>query len=632
VNTLILEREGGVLWLRLNRPHARNGIDEGLRGEFAAALAAADRDREVRAIVITGTGPDFCVGADLASSAGTEPENPLDYRIPMQPYQDLFRQLWELETPVVSAVRGRVAGIGWLLALLADLVVASDSAKWTHVFTRRGMVPHAGDPFFLPRILPFHVLNEIALLGDTITSGDLHRWGAVNRVVADGFVDKTAGELAARLAAGPTLSLGQARRLYRRSLVSDMATAFAEEGAAAAMLSATSDRAEGMAALMEGRRPDFTGRLSERIVPNGWLCLPRRQVPARVTSTQAPLHAPPRLEQPLPSGHRLFVGAQRDHRLGHVQGLTVAEILGVPQRADGRLDSQRRQGGDGGGRLLRGGVQAVSGDDLLDEADLVRPPGAHPLGGAEQRHAHDLADRHPLEHHHGLEHRGKAVGRVRVEEGGVLGRDDELNLTEQVEGATAGHPVDRGDHRLPQLARGLRRQQVDRIVRVHRGPADLPEVGIPARFTDRRIGAVEPGAERLVPGASENHDPDVVVFAQLPPAGVNLMHHLPVKGVEHLGPVERDPGDAVALGVFQRLVSRHAPVLPAPMVLSWPSHAMRALICRRTSLPVSVRGSCGTTCTRSGVLLPRSRPRTRSRSASGSTVQPGAGTTAASIR
>jgi 2-(1,2-epoxy-1,2-dihydrophenyl)acetyl-CoA isomerase len=126
------------------------------------------------------------------------------------------------------------------------------------------MAPHAGDPFFLPRILPFHVLNEIALLGDTITSADLHRWGAVNRLVTDDAVDKTAGELAARLAVGPTLSLGQARRLYRRSLVSDMATAFAEEAAAIAMLSATSDRAEGMAALMEGRRPDFTGHLSER--------------------------------------------------------------------------------------------------------------------------------------------------------------------------------------------------------------------------------------------------------------------------------------------------------------------------------------------------------------------------------
>jgi len=93
---------------------------------------------------------------------------------------------------------------------------------------------------------------------NTVTSGDLHRWGAVNRLVADADVDQTAAGLAGRLTAGPTY--GQARRLYRRSLVSDMATAFAEESAALAKLSATSDRVEGVAALFEGRRPKFTGR------------------------------------------------------------------------------------------------------------------------------------------------------------------------------------------------------------------------------------------------------------------------------------------------------------------------------------------------------------------------------------
>ncbi|MCL2583417.1 MAG: enoyl-CoA hydratase-related protein [Streptosporangiales bacterium] len=259
MSSLISQQSGGVLWLRLNRPKARNGIDSELRDALRDALSGADLDRSVRAIVIAGE-PDFCVGADLSAADAAPPENPLDYRTPMLPYQDLFRRLWELETPVVSAVRGRVAGIGWMLALLADLVVASDSAKWTHVFTRRGMAPHAGDPFFLPRVLPFHVLNEIALLGDTVTSADLRQWGAVNRLVADDDVEKTAGELAERLASGPTLSLGQAKRLYRRSLVSDMTTAFAEESAAIAMLSGTEDRAEGTASLMEGRRPKFQGR------------------------------------------------------------------------------------------------------------------------------------------------------------------------------------------------------------------------------------------------------------------------------------------------------------------------------------------------------------------------------------
>jgi 2-(1,2-epoxy-1,2-dihydrophenyl)acetyl-CoA isomerase len=146
-----------------------------------------------------------------------------------------------------------------MLALLADLVVAAEGARWTHAFARRGMVPHAGDPFFLPRVLPFHRLLEAALLPDAITSETLAEWGAVNRLVPAEQVESTAAELANRLAAGPTRSLGLTKRLYRRSLVSDMATAFAEEATATALVTQTRDRIEGVEALLEGRPPDFTG-------------------------------------------------------------------------------------------------------------------------------------------------------------------------------------------------------------------------------------------------------------------------------------------------------------------------------------------------------------------------------------
>ena len=91
-----------------------------------------------------------------------------------------------------------------MLALLADLVVAERGARWTHVFARRGMVPHAGDPYYLPRIIPFHRLSELALLSDPVTSEQLGEWGVVNRVVEPGQAMPTAPGLAARLAEGPT--------------------------------------------------------------------------------------------------------------------------------------------------------------------------------------------------------------------------------------------------------------------------------------------------------------------------------------------------------------------------------------------------------------------------------------------
>jgi 2-(1,2-epoxy-1,2-dihydrophenyl)acetyl-CoA isomerase len=204
-------------------------------------------------------GGEFCTGADVVSDPDAPKPSTLDYRYATEHFRRLAQALWEVEKPVVSAVNGTVAGFGWTLALLADLVVADAEARWTHVFTRRGMVPHAGDPYFLPRIIPFHRLNEIALLSDTLTSADLAAWGMLNRCVAADAVEATALELAERLAAGPTRSLGITKRLYRRSLSSDMATSFEDERNATALISTTADRYEGVASFVERRPPNFIG-------------------------------------------------------------------------------------------------------------------------------------------------------------------------------------------------------------------------------------------------------------------------------------------------------------------------------------------------------------------------------------
>ncbi len=257
---LQIERHEAVALVRLHRPHRRNTIDIDTCAELTELLAGLDGDRATRAIVVTGSGRDFCTGADAVSSNDAIAEmTTLDYRDATVGFNRLFQTMWEIETPTVSAVNGTVAGAGFLLALLADLVVAAEGARWTHVFARRGMVPHAGDPYYLPRIIPFHRLNELALLSDPVDSETLHTWGVVNRLVPADAVAATALDLATRLAAGPTRSLGLAKRLYRRSFDSDMATSRAEERAAIALASTTKDRLEGVQSFVEGRPPHFTG-------------------------------------------------------------------------------------------------------------------------------------------------------------------------------------------------------------------------------------------------------------------------------------------------------------------------------------------------------------------------------------
>jgi 2-(1,2-epoxy-1,2-dihydrophenyl)acetyl-CoA isomerase len=263
--------EGGVLRVTIDRPERRNSLDPVSVSALRETLERADRDHDVRVIVISGNGSKhFCTGADLAGkygpqggNAGAQPaERPplIDARSTVRDWLALYRTYWELETPVITAINGTVAGAGMALALGADLVVARSGARFNSVWTRGGMSAHAADPFFLPKIMPFHRLMEFALLDEPVYAEDLLRWDAINRVVEPDELDAAATQWANRLASLPTLSMGQTKRLYRRSYVSDMDTAFAEEAAAVVMLSPSHDRKEGMAALVEGRAPTFTGR------------------------------------------------------------------------------------------------------------------------------------------------------------------------------------------------------------------------------------------------------------------------------------------------------------------------------------------------------------------------------------
>ena len=129
-----IEADGGVRIVHLERAERRNAIDDETAQTLTEFFLCANRDPEIRAIVLTGTGRDFCTGADVVSNPTVPTMAPLDYRFATDVYRALFKALWEIERPVVSAVNGTVAGAGWTYALIADLVVADRSARWTGIF------------------------------------------------------------------------------------------------------------------------------------------------------------------------------------------------------------------------------------------------------------------------------------------------------------------------------------------------------------------------------------------------------------------------------------------------------------------------------------------------------------------
>ena len=182
---LLVGREGGVLWLTLNRPGTLNAITAELRELLITELDGASADPSVRAVVLTGAGRGFCSGADLRSGApAAGPPVPGDVeRMLRNGVQRMIAAVLDCEKPVLAAVNGTAAGVGVHLALACDLVLASDQASFVAAFARRGLVPDGGGAYLLPRLVGPQRAKELLFFGDKLSAADAERMGLVNLVV-----------------------------------------------------------------------------------------------------------------------------------------------------------------------------------------------------------------------------------------------------------------------------------------------------------------------------------------------------------------------------------------------------------------------------------------------------------------
>lgn len=259
--------DAAVRWITLDRPDAANAITPDQRDRLIDLLADASARVDVRSVVLTATGEHFCAGADLrASRAGRDRPGDAPERIAgdvartiAEGSQRLVSSVLDCEKPVIAAVNGTAAGIGAHLALACDLVVAAEGARFIEVFVRRGLVPDGGGAWLLPRLVGLQRAKEMMFFGDSLAAADAAQLGLVNRVVPAGDLEGVTRDLAARLAAGPTVALGLAKRLLNRSLDSDRATAFREEAMAQEINMGSHDANEGVAAFVERRDPRYRG-------------------------------------------------------------------------------------------------------------------------------------------------------------------------------------------------------------------------------------------------------------------------------------------------------------------------------------------------------------------------------------
>lgn len=261
VKTLDVERADGVVAITLNRPDKKNAINGGMWRELVDAFREIEDTPEDRVLVITGAGDAFCSGADLtdSDSAGDVVGGVGGSLRQMRIVGRVALALHSLPIPTIAAVNGVAAGAGCNLALGCDLVVASERARFSEIFSKRGLSLDFGGSWILPRLVGMHRAKELAFLADIIDASEAERIGLVNRVVAHDQLGSVVAELAGRLAALPPIQVAVTKKLLNQSFSVSMAEALEFEDVAQVMNFQSADTREAIVAFVTKREPRFTG-------------------------------------------------------------------------------------------------------------------------------------------------------------------------------------------------------------------------------------------------------------------------------------------------------------------------------------------------------------------------------------
>ena len=257
--------DGGIATLTMNRPEVRNALSMEMRQSLDETLHQLEFDDNVRCVVLTGAGDHFMAGGDvrqmhdyLSSHDGKEIQEYFLHRI--HDLHPIMFSMRRMHKPIVAKVRGAAAGAGVSLASACDLVIAEEDAFFTLAYCHIGTTPDGSSSFHLPRAIGIKRTLEMTLPGDRYTARQMSDMGLVNFVVPSDDLEHESDKLVQRLAHGPTHVYGMAKKLMYRSLENEFESQLQLEGECFADCAGRDDYREGVAAFVEKRKANFTGK------------------------------------------------------------------------------------------------------------------------------------------------------------------------------------------------------------------------------------------------------------------------------------------------------------------------------------------------------------------------------------
>jgi 2-(1,2-epoxy-1,2-dihydrophenyl)acetyl-CoA isomerase len=256
METLLVDRADGVVTVTLNRPEKKNAANGQMWDDLFAIFTEVAETESDRVLVVTGAGGAFCSGADLSSADELTRQG----MARMRHIGATALALHRLPKPTIAKVGGVAAGAGCNLALGCDLVVASDEARFSEIFSRRGLSVDFGGTWILPRLVGLHKAKELAFFADVISAAEAEALGIVNRVVPAAELDAFVDDWARRLAAGPPVALSMTKTMLNNSLMVSMDQALEDEARSQNVNFGTKDFTEAVRAFLEKRPPTFEGR------------------------------------------------------------------------------------------------------------------------------------------------------------------------------------------------------------------------------------------------------------------------------------------------------------------------------------------------------------------------------------